>query len=124
MAGTQTLTVAAGSALDDHVESRSGPAPDHSDLVIDADSHIEDNDEIWEYLDAEFRDRRPHVLPVGRLISARPDRNYVWFVDGEIFPKLMGYGATCYGTPAITDFGKRKPISVGAQDLTDLMARL
>src|SRR5437879_2373413 len=93
-------------------------------LIIDADSHIEDNDEIWENLDPEYRDRRPHILEVGNIISERPERNYVWFVDGDIFPKLMGYGATCYGTPAITDFGKRKPISVGAQDLTDVTARL
>ena len=32
--------------------------------VVDADSHVEESDATWAFLDAEFADRRPRVVRV------------------------------------------------------------
>lgn len=93
-------------------------------FIIDADSHIEDHPAIWDYLEPEYAHRKPLAVNVGELITHNTSRNYVWMIDGEMFPKLMGYGASCHGSPPVTDFAKAKPINVESQAITDVNERL
>ncbi len=90
---------------------------------VDADSHVEEHPAIWERLDPAFRDRRP--VPIDNPnIPGRPQRDVQWFIDGQLFPRLTGYGATCHGSPPLTSFARRKPVSVECQGLVDVDARL
>jgi len=50
--------------------------------------------------------------------------NAVWLIDGKVFPKLAGRGWTIYGTPPLSLGARSKPFPIGAQDMTDLPARL
>lgn len=93
-------------------------------FIIDADSHIEDHPIIFEnYLEPEYK-HRIQALNLGNLITHNTDRNYAFMVDGEMRPKLLGYGATVHGALPLTNFAKNKPISVESQAITDVEARL
>ena len=92
-------------------------------MIIDADAHIEESEAMFERLDKEFRPRRP--LPV------RFDRdtvygryNAVWLIDGETYPKLIGKGGTIFRTPTLMEAATQKRESIGAQEITDVPARL
>lgn len=86
-------------------------------LFIDSDSHIEDHEGIFDYLDKEYAHRKPTVIDIGGLVTHRPTRNKVWLIDGEIRPKLFGYNPSCFATPPTSDFAKQKPISMEVQGL-------
>ena len=92
-------------------------------MIIDADAHIEESEAMFERLDSEFRPRRP--LPV------RLDRdtvygryNAVWLIDGETYPKLVGKGGTIFRTPTLMEAATQKRESIGAQEITDVPARI
>ncbi len=90
---------------------------------IDADSHVEEHPVMWDRLDPAFKDRRP--VPIENPnIPGRPQRDVQWFIDGQLFPRLTGHGPTCHGSPPLTSFAKRKPVSVECQGLVDVDARL
>jgi predicted TIM-barrel fold metal-dependent hydrolase len=92
-------------------------------FVIDADSHVEEPTEAWEYLDAEYRDRKPFPIAVpNRPILA--NLNAFWWVDGQIFPKISGRGHTVFGTPPESNHAKSKTFSIGSQTLTKVPERL
>ena len=92
-------------------------------MIIDADAHVEESEAMFERLDKEFRPRRP--LPV------RFDKdtvfgkyNAVWLIDGETYPKLIGKGGTIFRTPTLMEAASLKRESIGAQELTDIAARI
>ena len=93
-------------------------------LIVDADSHIEEHPDIWDYLEPEYEHRKPQAVYVGDMIKHNPDRDYVWLIDGEMYPKLIGSGATCHGTPPLTEFAKNKPVNVESQAITNVKERL
>jgi uncharacterized protein len=84
---------------------------------IDSDSHIEEHDGVFDYLDKEYQHRRPAIINIDGLVKHRPTRNRVWLIDGEIRPKLFGNNPSCYATPPTSDFAKQKPVSVSVQGL-------
>ncbi|WP_339804657.1 amidohydrolase family protein [uncultured Marinobacter sp.] len=86
---------------------------------IDADSHIEESEEVFKYIDKEYEHRRPTIVDIEGVIKHRPTRNKVWLVDGEIRPKLMGQNPSCYASPPTSDYAKSKPVSVSVQALMD-----
>ncbi|HLG73711.1 MAG TPA: amidohydrolase family protein [Chloroflexota bacterium] len=91
--------------------------------VIDADSHIEEPEEMWEYLDPAYKDRRP-ITVTG---ENRPDlygMNSFWFVDGKTYPHPVGRGVTIYATPVTMDRAVKKPFSIPSQTLSDPHARI
>ena len=92
-------------------------------MIIDADAHVEECVESWNFLDKEFHKRRP--LPV-KIEEDTPYgvNNAFWFIDGRAYPKLAGRGLHTFATPPISAYAKSKPYSVGAQTLTDLKTRL
>jgi len=93
--------------------------------VIDADAHVEESPSIFSRLDAKYYGRRP--LPV-RLDSDTVYQgcNAVWLIDGQTYPKPVGVGraAIPFNTPALSDNARQKPVSIPAQELTDVRARL
>jgi predicted TIM-barrel fold metal-dependent hydrolase len=89
---------------------------------IDADSHIEEHHEIFNYLDKEYMHRRPADISIGDMVKHRPTRNRVWLIDGEMRPKLFGHNASCYATPPTSDFAKLKPVTPEVQGISDVDA--
>lgn len=93
------------------------------DLVIDGDTHIEEHPAIWDYMDKEYAPRRPVPVKID-TIPDRPERDVQWFVDGAVFPRMMGHGQSCYGSPVLMKFSMSKPISMEAQSVLTAEARI
>jgi len=92
-------------------------------IVIDADSHVEESQAMFGFLEKEFYDRRP--LAIGfEKDTAYGSHNAVWLIDGETYPKLVGKGGTIFRTPTLMDSAKLKRESIGAQEMTDVDARV
>lgn len=91
--------------------------------VVDADSHVMEVPETWDYLDKEFWDRRPVVARAEEL-RTQPHMDAWWLIDGQIHPRLWGPGTTISGTPLAMTFAQRKAFTLGSQGLTDIEARL
>ena len=49
--------------------------------VIDADAHVLETEETWEYMEPSDRKYRPQVRTVS---TARFDEQEFWFIDGKI----------------------------------------
>jgi predicted TIM-barrel fold metal-dependent hydrolase len=92
-------------------------------MIVDADAHVEESAAMFERLDEEFYCRRP--LPV-RLDTDTVYGKYnaVWLIDGETYPKLVGKGGTIFRTPTIMEAASLKRESIGAQEITDVDARI
>lgn len=84
-------------------------------LVIDADGHIEESPSMFERLEPEFRHRRPQPVVLERD-SIYGERNALWIIDGQAFH----FGSN----PTAMERAQRKPASIGAQEMTDIEARL
>jgi uncharacterized protein len=92
-------------------------------MIVDADAHIEESEAMFERLDKEFRPRRP--LPVRLERDTVYGRyNAVWLIDGETYPKLVGRGGTIFRTPTLMEAAAQKRESIGAQEITDVGARI
>ena len=92
-------------------------------MIIDADSHVEESQAMFNFLDKEFYSRRP--LAVGFAgDTAYGKNNAVWLIDGETYPKLVGKGGTIFRTPTLMDSAKLKRETIGAQEMTDVDARV
>ena len=92
-------------------------------LVIDADSHVEEVDATWDYLDDPFLERRPQAITLeNRAVFA--NRNACWYIDGAVYPKVVGRGVTTYGTPITSVYARNKPFSLESQGLTSPEARV
>jgi uncharacterized protein len=92
--------------------------------VVDADAHVEENEAMWEYIDPEFRSQRPVPLTLPERLSGWGPFNAVWMIDGQVHPKMVGRGWHIFSTPPTSVSARSKSVSVGAQDLTDVPARL
>ncbi|HEY7321839.1 MAG TPA: amidohydrolase family protein [Candidatus Binatia bacterium] len=92
-------------------------------MIIDADAHVEESQAMFDRLDKEFRDRRP--LPV-RFDNDTVFGKYnaVWLIEGETYPKLIGKGGTIFRTPTLMEAASLKRETIGAQEMTDIGARL
>ena len=97
----------------------------HAIHTIDADSHVYEVDETWDYLPEPYRARRPITITV------EPERapymgldNAFWFIDGRAIQWTMGHGAVQLGTPLTSRFAQMKAFPVGSQSLMDVPARL
>ncbi|MSO65603.1 MAG: amidohydrolase [Alphaproteobacteria bacterium] len=92
-------------------------------LVIDADSHIEEAEDVWNYIDEPYRFRRPTI--VKRPNSPGPfAQDSFWLIDGQAYPRPTGYGPSMYGTPVTSAFAKSKKFSIASQTLVPATARL
>ena len=90
-------------------------------LVVDADTHIAEPPEMWDYLEPDWYPRRPVVVQVPT------DTQYglldrMWLIDGQIIPKSAGRGGNLLITP--TEQSRvRDRVDRKARELLDLPTR-
>lgn len=90
--------------------------------VIDADGHIIEPEAMFVGLAEEFYLRRPVpvTLPTDTVWW---DFNSCWIIEGKTFPSMGGRGHTTFYLPE-SEWSKHIAVSVGAQTLSDIEARL
>ena len=94
-----------------------------SALVIDGDTHIEEHPAVWEYIDDEFRSRKPVPIRID-TIPDRAERDVHWFIDGEVLPRRMGHGQACHGSPVLSKFALGKSATIEEQAILNVGDRL
>ena len=57
--------------------------------VLDADTHIAEPVEMWDYLDPEWHARRPVIVSVPDD-TLYGESDHMWLIDGRIIPKVVG----------------------------------
>jgi len=90
---------------------------------VDADAHVEECEETWDYLDEEFRPRRPVAVTLDHA-PTRGNLNAFWLIDDNVLPRPAGRGASVFATPASCALGQNKSFSRESQELRDAGARL
>jgi predicted TIM-barrel fold metal-dependent hydrolase len=90
---------------------------------IDADAHVEECEGIWDFLDPEYRPRRPIAVTLDQT-PGRGNLNAVWLIDGKALPQPVGRGASFFATPTSCALAQKKSFSRGSQELSDVEARL
>ena len=92
-------------------------------FVIDADSHVEEVEDTWRFLEPPYSERPPLVVEQ-RGAPGLTIQDAFWVIDGRVLPRLKGRGSTVYATPVVSTFGQMKPFSIPSQTLNDPAARL
>src|SRR5919202_4238201 len=92
-------------------------------MFFDVDSHVEECEETWQYLDARFADRRPQAITVEDRKNLF-GQNAFWLIDGGAVPRVTGRVLSFFGTPTSSRFARAKPFSIGSQELTNVAERL
>ena len=64
--------------------------------AIDADTHLFESTQVWDFLDEEMYPRRPIIVSGPQDTVYR--RSGFWLIDGNIFPKSAGKGGFLLGT--------------------------
>ena len=92
---------------------------------IDADSHVYEVEETWNYLPKKFQSRRP--IP----ITVPPEKapymgvdNSFWLVDGKAIQWTWGSGTVQIGCPLTSVHALRKAYGTGHQSLMDVPMRM
>ena len=89
--------------------------------VIDADTHIAEPLEMWNFLDPNWYPRRPVIVQVPEdTLYGGVDR--MWLIDGQIYPKPAGRGGNFLVTPT-SQSNVRNRVDVKARELLDLEMR-
>ena len=91
--------------------------------VIDCDSHVEECEETWKYLDKRYWHRRPLHADLHGIPQNATQDSY-WLIDGRVHPRPAGLGATFGGSPPSSTLARGKPFSIPSQTLGDVPARL
>ncbi len=92
---------------------------------IDADSHVYEIEETWNWLPKKFQSRRP--IPITIPPEQAPYmgvNNSFWFVDGKSVQWTWGKGTVQIGCPLTSVHAKRKAYGVEHQSLSDINLRL
>src|SRR5215471_18371824 len=88
--------------------------------AIDADTHIFESAQVWDFMDEEMYLRRPVIVSGPKDTVYK--RTSFWLIDGNIFPKSAGKGGFLLGTP--TEGQLEPPPDVRARELLDIDGRL
>ncbi|MEE2721862.1 MAG: amidohydrolase family protein [Pseudomonadota bacterium] len=92
---------------------------------IDADSHVYEVEETWDYLPKKYRDRRPVAVTISPKDAPYMGvDNSFWLVDGKAMQWTWGPGTIQIGCPLTSVHAGMKEFSVGNQSLMDVPARL
>jgi hypothetical protein len=65
--------------------------------AVDADTHVFESPQVWDFMDEAMHARRPIILSGPRDTVYK--RGSFWLIDGNIFPKSAGKGGFLLGTP-------------------------
>jgi hypothetical protein len=93
--------------------------------VIDADSHVYEVEETWNYLPKKYQNRRP--LPITIKPEDAPYMgvdNTFWMVDGKSVQWTWGKGTVQIGCPLTSTHANLKVFSIGSQSLRDVEQRV
>ena len=83
--------------------------------MIDADAHVEESIQTWQYLEPEFYPRRP--IPVTLPLDTSWGKwNAVWLIDKKVRQSSAN--------PTTMELAQSKAISIPSQELTSTAARL
>lgn len=92
--------------------------------IIDCDSHVEECEATFAYLDPRYHDRRPLHADLHGIPKNSPQDSY-WLIDGRFFPRPAAYGgAMFFGTPTSSTLAREKPFSIPSQTLEDVGVRV
>jgi predicted TIM-barrel fold metal-dependent hydrolase len=92
--------------------------------VVDVDTHIAEPEAMWTLIDEKMMPRRPVLLglPDDTWFG---DRNALWLIDGNIFPKPAGKGSYRLVTPSAQKAEKvRGDIAISSREISDVPARV
>lgn len=90
---------------------------------IDCDSHVEECEDTWAYLDQKYFHRRPIAVDLSGM-PGLSTQDACWLIDGVANPRPWGRRATFGGTPTTSTLAKNKPYSVPSQTLESVETRL
>jgi len=91
--------------------------------IIDADSHVEECETTWSYLERKYQDRRPIHLDLSGT-PGLPRNDSYWLIDGRIHARPGMPGSTQSGSPVSSTLAKGKSFTAGSQTLDDVPERL
>src|SRR5262245_58387981 len=89
--------------------------------AVDADTHVFESAQVWDFLDEPMHARRPIIVSGPRDTVYR--RGSFWLIDGNVFPKSAGKGGFLLGTPTEPGQLETNP-DVRARELSDIVGRL
>ncbi|MFQ5934645.1 MAG: amidohydrolase family protein, partial [Dehalococcoidia bacterium] len=91
--------------------------------IIDADSHVEECEATWSYLERKYQDRRPIHLDLSGT-PGLPRNDSYWLIDGRIHARPGMPGSTQSGSPVSSTLARGKSFTTGSQTLDDVPERL
>ena len=89
--------------------------------VLDADTHIAEPPEMWDFLDPQWHARRPVIVEVPED-TLYGGVDHMWLIDGRIFPRPAGRGGSFLVTPTVQK-NVRDRVDRKARELLDLPMR-
>ena len=93
-------------------------------LIIDADTHVAESEQMWASLEKQVYSRRPIMMRVPDD-TVYGSSNAFWLIDGNIVPKPAGKGGNRLITPSASkQQSSRTDIPVESRELTDPALRV
>ena len=93
-------------------------------LIIDADTHVAESEQMWALLEKSVYPRRPIMMRVPDD-TVYGSSNAFWLIDGNIVPKPAGKGGNRLITPSASkQQSSRKDIAVESREMTEPALRL
>jgi predicted TIM-barrel fold metal-dependent hydrolase len=91
------------------------------DGIIDADTHVIESEEIWQYFDPALSGRKPALVAFADPTSG--NTSHRWVIDGKLFPKPHGKGGVFLATPPMND-KQAEQLDWACRSLNDTATRL
>lgn len=87
--------------------------------VIDADAHVVENEQVWDYLDASEKKYRPTLV-----LSPENPKRQLWYLDGENLGPKFPSPDDEQSAEHFRKFGREVGTPVQARELSDVKRRL
>lgn len=87
--------------------------------VVDADAHVVENEQVWDYLEAGEKKFRPTLV----TLSAEPLRQ-AWILDGENLGPKFPAPDEKQSAQHLEKFGREVATPIAARELSDVQRRL
>ncbi len=91
--------------------------------VVDADGHVEESTAMFNFMEKDYFARRPLPLAFDEN-TVYGIENAIWLIDGKAYPRVVGKGGVRFATPTLMKRAALKRVSIPAQELTDVEARI
>jgi predicted TIM-barrel fold metal-dependent hydrolase len=87
--------------------------------VIDADAHVVETEQVWDYLEPAEKKYRPTLIP-----SPQNPQRQIWVLDGENLGSKFPSPNEKQSTEHLKKFGREVATPVQARELSDVKQRL